>query len=144
MDTQNVSAQLYNKQLPSDKGAGNYNCQVVYPYLSTCVDDVKSDSQIENAFQDQLNLSEYYKSPGVFDAVKRDFMNQAMENENTPVAGIKPIPSPPPVPAKIRVGPTDFLNKFIKESFGNSTSIIVVIIIIVLLLVGYIVLPNII
>lgn len=133
METQNVSAQLYNKQLPSDQAAGNYNCEVTYPYLSTCVDDVKTDTQIENAFQDQLNLSEYYKSPGVFNAIKRDFMDQTMENENTPVAGVKPEPTPPPVPVKIPVGPTDFLNKFIKESFGSSDNISTILIILLII-----------
>ncbi len=134
METQNVSAQLYNKQLPSDPNAGSYNCQPAYPYLSTCVNNTTTDAQIENAFQDQLNLSEYYKSPNVFNTIKRDFMDQTMEYENTPVANSKPQPEPTSQPVKIPVGPTDFLNRFIKESFGStSTPIIIVVVIIVLL-----------
>jgi hypothetical protein len=135
METQNVSSQLFHKQLPSDPNAGTYNCEPTYPYLSTCVDNVKTDANIENAFQKQLNLSEYYKSPGVFDSVKRDFMDQTMENENTPVVGVKPEPTPPPVPTKIPVGPTDFLNKFIKESFGSSDNILTILIILLFIVV---------
>jgi hypothetical protein len=123
MDTQNVSAQLYFKQLPEDPSTTKYNCQDTYPNLSTCTNSVATDAQIENAFQKQLNLSEYYKSPEVFDTMKRDFMDQTMEGqlkeppENQPQAQ----PRPPSVPTKIPVGPTDFLNRFIKESFGSTS-----------------------
>jgi hypothetical protein len=122
MDTQNVSAQLYFKQMPADKSAASYNCQDTYPNLSTCVDNVQTDAQIENAFQEQLDLSEIYKSPEIFYKVKQDFMNKTMEAENTPTS-VKP--SPPQqqiatVPQNITVGSTDFLRKFIKEGFGST------------------------
>jgi len=120
METQNISAQLYNKQLPPDLAQGSYNCDSTYPDLSTCVKSVKSDAEIENAFQQQLNLNEYYKSPEVFASMKKDFMDQTMEGENTPATNLTPEPLPPVVPTVIPVGPTDFLNKFIKESFGMS------------------------
>jgi hypothetical protein len=122
MENRNVSAQLYFKQLPEDTSAASYNCQNTYPNLSTCVNNVETDTSIENAFQDQLNLSEYYKSPEVFDTMKRDFMNKTMEyeNEEKPIVNSSVYPEPPPVPTVVPVGPTDFLKKFLKEGFGSS------------------------
>ena len=121
MDTQNVSAQLYFKQLPADSNAGIYNCQNTYPNLSTCVDNVKSDVQIENAFQQQLDLSEYYKSPEVFETVKKNFMDQTMEAEIN--FSTESVPeTPPSIPAVKMSGPTDFLYNFIKEGFGSTSS----------------------
>ena len=134
MDTQNVSAQLYFNQLPEDPAASIYNCQNTYPNLSTCTKDVITDTQIENAFQKQLNLSEYYKSPEVFDTMKRDFMDQTMQGEKVGPANIKELPQPRPVPTVIPVGPTDFLNRFIKESFGSTGSTIGIVIGMLLLL----------
>jgi len=144
MDTQNVSAQLYFKQMPADKSAASYNCQDTYPNLSTCVDNVQTDAQIENAFQEQLDLSEIYKSPEIFYKVKQDFMNKTMEAENTPTM-VKP---PPPqeqqiaqVPQNITVGSTDFLRKFIKEGFGKTNSysgLIITIVMIILFLVAFV------
>jgi len=131
MDTQNVSAQLYFKQLPADKSAGSYNCENTGPYLSTCVNNVETDTQIENAFQDQLNLSEIYKSPQIFNKVKEQFMNETMEAQNTPVNGPSfpqnKKPPPPSVPINIPVGPEDFLRKFIKEGFGSTSSILIIV-----------------
>lgn len=114
MDTQNVSAQLYFKQLPVDPNAN----------------EVQSDAEIENAFQKQLDLSEFYKSPEVFEAVKRDFMEQTMEGKEDPVKIKPPTQEPPSIPLNTTVGPTDFLYTYIKEGFGsNSTSIIIFLII---------------
>ena len=141
METQNVSAQLYFKQLPEDRDAASYNCQDTYPNLSTCVDNTSTDAQIETAFQKQLNLSEYYKSPEVFDTMKREFTDQTMDAQNTPVSTAQPQPKPPAVPTVIPVGPTDFLNKFIKESFGmsgGSRAIIIVSCVLVAILLLYI------
>jgi hypothetical protein len=122
MDTQNVSAQLYFKQLPQDPAEGSYNCTNVPGGLSTCVDSVSSDRQIEDAFQKQLDLSEYYKSPRVFDAVKRQYMDPTMENENVAKNEfVDARPEPPPVATKIPVGPMDFLRRYIKEGFGSTT-----------------------
>jgi hypothetical protein len=139
MDTQNVSAQLYFKQLAPDAGENSYNCTTVPDGLSTCVDPVSSDKQIEDAFQEQLNLSEYYKSPQVFDAVKRQYMDPVMENENVPKHEfISDTPEPPPVPTKIPVGPNDFLRRFLKEGFGstNDWGSTILIIIAILVLIG--------
>jgi hypothetical protein len=133
MDTQNVSAQLYFKQLPPEAGENSYNCTNVPEGLSTCVDPVSSDKQIEDAFQEQLNLSEYYKSPRVFDAVKRQYMDPVMENENVPkYEFLRATPEPPPVPTKIPVGPTDFLRRFLKEGFGSDNNWLTTIIMIIL------------
>lgn len=80
METQNVSAQVYFKQLPMDPNAGRYGCNNTNNILSTCVNDIDTDTQIENAFQSQFGLSEYYKTPGVFNAIKRDYIDQTMGN----------------------------------------------------------------
>ena len=122
MDTQNVSAQLYLKQLPSDPQSGSFNCGDAYPNLSTCVNNVATDAQIENAFQDQLDLSLIYKSPEIFNKVKSQYMDKTMEAENTPVSTIKSQPIPPSVPLKKRVGSTDFLRAYTREGFTNSPS----------------------
>jgi hypothetical protein len=129
MDTQNVSAQLYFKQLPLDNAAASYNCTNVPSGLSTCVDPVSSDRQIETAFQQQLDLSEYYKSPQVFDAVKRQYMDQTMENKNTPVPFVRKKKTPPRIPLKLPVGPTDFLRNYVKEGFGSVYNLFMVLII---------------
>ena len=59
METQNVSAQLYYKQLPMDPNSGIY-CGTENELLSTCVSNVVSDANIERAFQEQVLLSEKY------------------------------------------------------------------------------------
>jgi hypothetical protein len=85
---ENISAQLFNKQLPFDANANYTGCDSrVYPgqqYMTTCVDPFTSDSKIETAFQNQLNLSEYYKSPEVFETVKRNFMDETGDYVKTP------------------------------------------------------------
>jgi len=112
METQNVSAQLYFKQLANQ--AGNQ----------------MSDASIEDAFQKQLDLSEYYKSPGVFEKMKSDYMDKTMEGSDTPpkevpVSQIKQQSqienTPRPTPKNTPVGPRDFLNKN-KSTFGSSST----------------------
>ena len=122
METQNVSAQLYFRQLPQDNSAGSYNCKNTYPNLSTCVNDTQTDAQIENAYQQQLNLTEYYKSPEVFNTMKQEFMDQTMEGQNQPSQPVSSsvYPQPPSVPVVVPVGPRDFLQRFIKEGFGGA------------------------
>jgi hypothetical protein len=141
MDTQNVSAQLYIKQLPQDAKEGMYGCDsATYPYLSTCVDAVPTDANIENAFQEQLNLSEYYKSPDVFNTMKEEFMDRTMEGENEPVDKLPDIPPPPPKPIQpmVPVGPTDFLNKYIKSGFGSVSKKNVYLIIALCIIIAFI------
>jgi len=140
METRNVSAQLYFKQLPEDKSAASYNCQNTFPNLSTCVNNVETDRQLENAFQKQLDLSEIYKSPTIFNKMKEEFMDQTMEAENTPKEMITSsvYPTPPPVPTKIPVGPTDFLKRYIKEGFGSTGGdILLFVIAIVVIFIAY-------
>ena len=124
METQNVSAQLYFKQLPEDTSSANFNCENTYPNLSTCVNNVETDTAIENAFVKQLKLSEYYKSPEVFETIKQEHMDKTMEHKNEPLEPVKSsiYPIPPPVSSKKPVGPTDFIKKYIKEGFGSTTS----------------------
>jgi len=133
METQNVSAQLYFKQLPEDTSSAKFNCENTYPNLSTCVNNVETDTAIENAFVKQLKLSEYYKSPEVFESMKQEYMDKTMEHKNEPLEPVKSsvYPTPPPVSSKIPVGPTDFIKNYIKEGFGSTTSNIVFIFIIV-------------
>jgi len=124
MNTQNVSAQLYFKQLPEDPTAG----------------PVQSDAQLENTFQQQLNLSEYYKSPQVFNTMKENYMDKTVEGiYKQPMVTSSVYPSPPPVQPNTMVGPTDFLNKFIKEGFGSTTMDMgmVVLIIIVIAIIAH-------
>lgn len=77
--TQNISAQLFVKELPERAIFTGCKQDFNIPYLTTCIDSTESDRAVENAFQSQLNLSEYYKSPGVFDSMKRDYMSKTME-----------------------------------------------------------------
>jgi len=104
MESQSVSAQLYFKQLSNQQG------------------DPESDKSIEEAFQKQLDLSEYYKSKYVFDTMKRDYMDKTMEGSDTPPEPV-PVaqPTTPPItatPKDIKVG-TTFPQK---SSFGASKS----------------------
>ena len=146
MNTQNVSAQLYVKQLTPDPQAGLYGCDSqTYPYLSTCVDNVETDANIENAFQKQLDLSEYYKSPEVFKVMKEKYSDRTMEGEKTAKPQIFPPKLPEPIiaPTLIPSGPTDFLKKMLKSSFGAMSNnmndifgILIVILIISLVVYG--------
>ena len=90
MDLNNISAQLFNKQLPFDANAMYTGCNpMVQPgpqYMTTCVDPFDSDRKIEMAFQQQLSLAEHYKTPEVFDAVKRDFMDETGDYIKEPVS----------------------------------------------------------
>lgn len=122
MDTQNVSAQLYLKQLPAEPSSGRFNCKDTYPDLSTCVDDVETDAQIEKAFQEQLDLSLIYKSPQIFTRTKEEFMDKTMESENTPVETTPKKLQPPSVPLNKKVSNTDILRAYTKESFSYTSN----------------------
>jgi hypothetical protein len=141
METQNVSAQLYKKQLP-EQFDGNFGCMDTGSYLSTCVKDISSDVSIEDAFQKQLDLSLYYKNKKVYDAMKNDFMSQTMEGKNNkeetkPVVQQMPVMSVP-TPAGPVVGPRDFLQNMIinKSSFGSSGATMMYIFIFILIVMG--------
>jgi len=71
----NVSYQLFNKQLSEPKEFKPCNQHGCDKYLSFCVDTLQSANEVETAFQSQLSLSEYYKGKSVFDAVKKNFMD---------------------------------------------------------------------
>ena len=75
METQNISAQLFVKQLPQAQLASFDGAKTDYNtnYLNTSVNYPESDRNIEDAFQKQLNLSDYYKSVQVFDKMKQIF-----------------------------------------------------------------------
>jgi len=125
--TQNISAQLFSKELIPLTGRATYTgCETDFttPYLTTCVNNESSDIAVENAFQKQLDLSEYYKSPFVFETMKRDYMSKTMDHEHDTGKVKDDYPSLAEVsstPAVIPVGPTDFLQNRIKEGFGNNS-----------------------
>ena len=109
METQNVSAQLFVKNLPSEDIVFGCKPDMDSFNLTTCVDPVQSDSQIENAFQKQLDLTEYYKSPGVFDAMKKMYHDQTMEAEasqSTPEQ-TEPVEAPKIINSKESFGSVD-------------------------------------
>jgi len=64
METQNISAQLFVKQLPQAQLASFDGARTDYNTnnLTTSVNYPDSDRNIEEAFQKQLDLSDYYKS----------------------------------------------------------------------------------
>jgi len=128
MEVNNISAQLFNKQLPPDERATYYGCNndMLTDHLTTCVPYISSDDQIEGTFQKQLDLSDYYKGNSVFEEIKKDFMDRTMENENTPSEKLFPIKEPEVTSeavTDIPVGPRDNLFSSIqKEFFGKSSS----------------------
>ena len=138
--TQNVSAQLYFKQLPAEDikfGCNNISGETLSTHeaLSTCVNDIDSDKLIENAFQSQLNLSEYYKSPGVFNKMKENYMNKTMEGSATPEPQEVPKTTVPmvPVPQKI----TDAITS--KSTFGSlsTPNMLLIALVVLLIVLGY-------
>ena len=122
-ETQNVSAQIFTKQLPPSEKATYYGCKNDYltDNLTTCVNYNDSDTAIENAFQKQLSLSDYYKGRSVFETIKRDFMDQTME-KTTEETRFPPEQEPELSQAKpiIPVGPRDKLFESI-SFFGPSS-----------------------
>jgi len=118
--SQNISAQLFVKELPTALQANFNGCKQNFdsPFLTTCVNNVDSDTAVENAFQSQLSLSEYYKSPYVFDTIKRDYMSKTMDSSyETQEVNLEPVElngqtgsQPPNVVDIVKTG---------KESFGS-------------------------
>ena len=135
MESQSVSAQLYFKQLANQQG------------------DQDSDSSIENAFQKQLDLSEYYKSKTVFDTMKRDYMDKTREGSDSPPAEV-PVARPTTsnenvTPKNINVGTSPVIQKSIfgKSTFGasgdnNNIYIIILVLLIVAGLYFFLMKPN--
>ena len=128
MEITNVSAQLFNKQLKPSELASYYGCKddINTNYLTTCVDSTRSDAALENTFQKQLDLSDYYKGKTVFENVKKDFMDKAMGQQISDEQ-MFPTEEPPKRPAAKKIvpdGPRDFLEKTVKakEFFGKSNS----------------------
>ena len=129
MEVNNISAQLFNKQLKPSALASTFGCKddiLADPNLTTCVNNIDSDAAIENTFQKQLDLSDYYKGRSVFEEIKKDFMDRTMENENPRTQVEFPIKTPllPPGDKAVpnpEVGPRDFLKQSIKSKdfFGK-------------------------
>jgi hypothetical protein len=130
METQNISAQLFVKQLPQAQLASFDGAKTDYNtnYLNTSVNYPDSDKNIEDAFQKQLDLSDYYKSVQVFDTMKKVFdTNEGTFNTNANIPVDRDLKKNPFSSKILPVGPRDsvydqpddsLVNKA-KESFGN-------------------------
>ena len=115
---ENVAAQLFVKELPPTGRAYFDGAQQDFrsKYLTTNVDNVASDAAIENAFQKQLELTEYYKSPAVFETIKDNYMSKTMDAEYQ----LKKVDlEPEQVTGKTGSQPID-VNVGTKSSFGSS------------------------
>ena len=133
MEVNNISAQLFNKQLKPSELASTFGCKddILTNHLTTCVNNLASDTAIENTFQKQLDLSDYYKGRSVFEEIKKDFIDRTMEHEN-PLSKVEFPLKEPVVTSEAKsnpeVGPRDFLKEdvqkgglFSKESFGKDS-----------------------
>ena len=133
METQNVSAQLFVQQLKPSERASSYGCTDTGSNLSTCIDPIESGKSIENAFQQQLDLSEHYKSPTVFDEMKKAYTDQTMDKEQ--VLDEKPVFPDVKVIAEQSNIPLNLKESFgSKESFGGNDVMLVLIFIAVIVL----------
>ena len=148
METENISVQLFNKELPISEKATYFGCKNDFTtdYLTTCVDYPDSDAKIENAFQKQLDLSDYYKSYQIFNTMKKQFADQTMEGMNNTSEERFPLEELPETNVVdkplLPVGPRDNLFSSImksKEMFGSksmlSGSLLFVLILLFLLIV---------
>lgn len=80
MDNNNISYQLFVKQLPNSSKASSFNCNTYESIKSIeCTDNEISDSDIELAFQNQLDLSEFYKTPLLIDSLRQEFRDSIMD-----------------------------------------------------------------
>jgi len=122
MEINNVSAQLFAKQLPEDTKASSYGCNNDFynNNKSTCVDPVASDSIIEDAFQKQMDLNDYYKSKQVFEAMRKEFIDKTMDKEPTSVSPVTQeiVKNVPPV--QVEPQPNSGPRDNIKERFGSN------------------------
>ena len=142
--SQNISAQLFVKELPAANRADFTGCKQDFSSqnFTTCVNNVDSDAAVENAFQSQLSLSEYYKSPEVFNTIKNNYMSQTVEGHfETEQVNLTPQRSMPPEVSSATMN-EDLKTVFKgKESFGLSTSNSVFLLIIAIIL-GYFIYKN--
>ena len=137
--TQNISAQLFVKELPAANRADFTGCKQDFdsPNFTTCVNNVDSDVAVENAFQSQLSLSEYYKSPQVFNTIKNNYMSQTIEGHfETEQVNLTPQRSMPPEVSSATMN-ADLKTVFKgKESFGNISSANTLLLIIAAIAIG--------
>ena len=136
--SQNISAQLFVKELPAANRADFTGCQQDFssPNFTTCVNNVESDAAVENAFQKQLSLSEYYKSPEVFNTIKNNYMNKTTEGHFETEQDLNPQRSMPPEVSSATMN-ADLKTVFKgKESFGNISSANTLLLIIAAIAIG--------
>lgn len=117
MEVQNVSAQLFNKQLPLGQLASFTGCRKDFDTsnMTTCVDPVESDKQIENAFQSQLDISDLYKSKVIFEKMKSIFnTNEGIfdTSSDMKVPADKDLTNTPNSIPRLPVGPRDTIERF--------------------------------
>jgi hypothetical protein len=122
--TQNISAQLFVKELPAAQRADFNGCKQDFNamHFTTCDNYTESDNAVENAFQQQLSLSEYYKSPYVFETLKQNYMAKTMDS-HFETAEVNLAPSPKTMPPEVStgtpnvtVGSRDLIQNGIKDS----------------------------
>jgi hypothetical protein len=121
--TQNISAQLFVKELPTTSTANFNGCKQDFrsPYLTTCVNEIDSDKLIEDAFQKQLSLTEYYKSPYVFNTIKQDYMSKTIDGKyETQEVNLEPEPQTGETGSQPNTA-KDFVMTG-KESFGSMNN----------------------
>ena len=130
METQNISAQLFVKQLPQAQLASFDGARTDYNTnnLTTSVNYPDSDRNIEEAFQKQFDMSDYYKSAQVFETMKQVFdTNEGNFNTTANIVPDINLKKNPFNNNILPVGPRDsvfnepndsLVNKA-QESFGN-------------------------
>ena len=142
--SQNIGAQLFVKELPGAYRADFTGCKQDFSSdaFTTCVNYPESDADIENAFQKQLNLSEYYKSPQVFESLKQNYMMKTMDShfETAPVdlnpdVGENEVSEAKPDLSSMVQQDIKDSGLFTKSSFGamGNSNIIVLIIVVAIL-----------
>jgi hypothetical protein len=137
---ENVAAQLFVKELPPTGRAYFDGARQDFrsKHLTTNVDNVESDTAIENAFQKQLNLTEYYKSPYVFDTVKRDYMSKTMDAEyETEKVSLEPEPLTDRTgsqPIDLKVGTRESFGAYTPSANNNRLNAILAAVLVVLFL----------
>ena len=90
-NVQNVSQQLFTKQLNVPDQASNYGCynDLTLKFLSTCVDPLQSQVEIETAYQEQIKLAEYYKTQKIYSSGSKQQQQRII---NTPAPFINDVP----------------------------------------------------
>ncbi len=131
MEVKNISAQLFQKQLP-------YGERMYSEPEDTFL--LQSDKHIENAFQKQLDLSDYYKGNTVFEEVKKNFIDQS--RPSLPPSSLGAPSSHESQPPKEHKSESKPLVKS-KESFGKTKKTNLIFALLILFLIFFLILKYI-